>query len=122
MEPPRLSLPHEVRDESDDASPEMRPPRLSLPFEDEDITYKSVEYPRRETAIRDRERLSMMSRGTARFSEDFGRLESEVDEGEETGIVGDDEVPDDTMMSGNDFDRGYVPEELIVYGTGLIWQ
>lgn len=107
IEPPRLSLPiQEVEEGSDEASPEMRPPRMSLAFEDDDITYQSVEYPRRELADRDRERLSMMSRA-ARFSEDFGRLESDFDAGEETGIVGDDEdVPEDTMISGGDFDRG----------------
>lgn len=107
IERPRLSLPiQEVEGESDEASPEMRPPRMSLAFEDDDITYQSVEYPR-DLAIRDRDRLSMMSRGTARLSEDFGQLENDFDAGEETGLVGDDEdAPEDTMISGGDFDRG----------------
>lgn len=49
----------------------------------------------------------MMSRGTARLSEDFGQLENDFDDGEETGLVGDDEdVQEDTMISGGDFDRG----------------
>lgn len=107
IERPRLSLPiQEVEEESDEASPEMRPPRMSLAFEDDDITYQSVEYPR-DLAIRDRDRLSMMSRGTARLSEDFGQLENDSDAGEGTGLVGDDEdVQEDTMISGGDFDRG----------------
>lgn len=110
IERPRLSLPiQEVGDGSDEASPEMRPPRMSLAFEDDDITYQSVEYPRRDIGDRDRERLSMISRGTGRFSEVFGetRLESDSDAGEETGIVGVyDEAPEDTMISGGEFDRG----------------
>ncbi|KAJ5162349.1 hypothetical protein N7492_007741 [Penicillium capsulatum] len=115
--PPRLSLPiQEVEDESEEASPEMRPPRLSIPFEDDDITYRSVEYPRRDLADRDRDRLSMMSRGAlGRISEDFGdtRLESDFDVGEETGIVDDDEdAQEETMISGGDFDRGGETEDL----------
>lgn len=111
VDPPRLSLPiQEVEDESEEASPEMRPPRLSIPFEDDDITYRSVEYPRRDLADRDRDRLSMMSRGAlGRVSEDFGdaRLESDFDAGDETGVVDDDDdVQEDTMISGGDFDRG----------------
>lgn len=111
IEPPRLSLPiQEEEDESDDESSEMRPPRLSLAFEDDDITYRSVEYPRRDYADRDRDRLSMMSRGAmGRVSEDFGetRLESDFEAGDETGLVGDDDdAPEDTMISGGDFDRG----------------
>lgn len=95
---------------SEEATP---PPRMSLAFEDDDITYRSVEYPRRDLADRDRERLSMISRATGRFSEDFGRLESDFDAGEETGVVDDGEgVPEDTMISGGDFDRGQV---LIIF-------
>lgn len=107
IEPPRLSLPiQESSEEGDDASPEMRPPRMSLAFgeEDMDITYQSVEYPRRETSIRDRERLSMMSRATGRISGDFEETRLESDDAEETGIIGEDE--DGTMFSGGDFDRG----------------
>lgn len=109
IERPRLSLPiEEVEGEGDDASPEMRPPRLSLAFDDDDITYRSVEYPRRDISDRDRERLSMISRVTGRMSEDFGdtRLGSEFDAGDETGLAGDDDAPDETMISGGDFDRG----------------
>ncbi|KAJ5864419.1 uncharacterized protein N7529_006335 [Penicillium soppii] len=113
IEPPRLSLPiQESSEEGDDASPEMRPPRMSLAFgeEDMDITYQSVEYPRRETSIRDRERLSMMSRATGRISGDFEETRLESDDAEETGIIGEDE--DGTMFSGGDFDRGGETEDL----------
>lgn len=109
MEPPRLSLPiQESEEESDEASLEMRPPRMSLAFgeDDMDITYQSVEYPRRETSIRDRERLSMMSRATGRFSGDFEETRLESDDAEDTGILGEEE--EDTMISGGDFDRGCV--------------
>lgn len=68
------------------------------------MTYQSVEYPRRETSIRDRERLSMMSRATGRISGDFEETRLESDDAEETGIMGGAE--EDTMMSGGDFDRG----------------
>lgn len=113
IERPRLSLPiQEVEEGSEEATP---PPRMSLAFEEDDITYRSVEYPRRELSVRDRERLSMISRATGRFSEDFGRLESDFDAGEDTGIVDDDEdVPEDTMISGGDFDRGQV-SRIVTY-------
>lgn len=109
MEPPRLSLPiQESGEESDEASLEMRPPRMSLAFgeEDMDITYQSVEYPRRDMSIRDRERLSMMSRATGRISGDFEETRLESDDAEDTRILG--EEDEDTMISGGDFDRGYV--------------
>lgn len=104
---PRLSLPMDVEDEGSETSPDLRPPRLSLAFEDDDLTYQSVEYPRRDLSIRDRERLSMMSRA-GRISGDFEetQLESDFDAGNETGLVGDDNEPEDTMISGGDFDRG----------------
>lgn len=108
LERPRLSLPmQESAEGSEEGSPDIPPPRLSIAFDDDDMTYQSVEYPRRDLAIRDKERLSIMSRGI-RMSEDFGdtRLESDSDAGEETGIVGDDGFGDDTMISGGEFDRG----------------
>jgi hypothetical protein len=100
--PPRLSLPIQGSEEgSDDPTP---PPRMSAAFDD-DITYRSVEYPLRETSVRDRERLSMY---TGRLSEDFrAQLDSESDAGDETGFIGgDDEAAEDTMISGGDFERG----------------
>ncbi|KAJ6009675.1 hypothetical protein N7522_004691 [Penicillium canescens] len=113
IERPRLSLPiQESEEEDEDASPEMRPPRMSLALgeEDMDITYRSVEYPR-DTSIRDRDRLSMMSRATGRISEDFGETRYDSDDADETGIIGE-EGGEDTMMSGGDFDRGGETEDL----------
>ncbi|CAG8905343.1 unnamed protein product [Penicillium egyptiacum] len=114
IERPRLSLPiQESEEEGEEASPEMRPPRMSLAFgeEDMDITYQSVEYPR-DTSIRDRDRLSMMSRATGRISGDFEETRLESDDRDETGIVGEDDEAEDTMMSGGDFDRGGETEDL----------
>lgn len=110
IERPRLSLPLEDVEEQEETSPEPRPPRLSLAFEDEDIT---VEYPRRATSEHDRARLSMMSFGNPRLSENFGdatRLESDSDDGDDTGIEhGEDgENQDETVMSQGAFDRGWV--------------
>jgi hypothetical protein len=98
----------------------MRPPRMSLAFaeEDMDITYQSVEYPR-DTSIRDRDRLSMMSRATGRISGDFDETRLESDGGDGTGIVGEDDEAEDTMMSGGDFDRGWVYKSWIIYVTDL---
>lgn len=107
LERPRLSLPmQESTEGSEEGSPDIPPPRLSIAFDDDDMTYQSVEFPRRDLAIRDKERLSEIRR--IRMSDDFGdtRLESDFDAGEETGIVGDDGFGDDTMISGGEFDRG----------------
>lgn len=101
LERPRLSLPmQESVEGSEEGSPDIPPPRLSIALDDDDITYQSVEFPRRDLAIRDQERQWM--------SDDFGetRLESDFDAGDETGILGDDGFGDDTMISGVDFDRG----------------
>ena len=106
IEPPRLSLNiQESEDGSEEASSET-PPRMSLAFDDDDITYRSIEYPR-DMAIRDRERLSIMP-GVGRPSENFGgiQLESESDVGNETGILGHQEAPEDIITSGDDFDQG----------------
>lgn len=84
------------------------------------MTYQSVEYPRRETSIRDRERLSMMSRATGRISGDFEETRLESDDAEDTGVIGQGE--EDTMMSGGDFDQGWVYKCWIVYVTVLISQ
>ncbi|EPS26657.1 hypothetical protein PDE_01595 [Penicillium oxalicum 114-2] len=114
LERPRLSLPlQESMEASEEGSPDMPPPRLSIAFDEEDLTYQSVEFPRRDLAIRDKERLSMIDRA-ARMSEDFGdaRLESDEEIEEDTGIVGEDGFADDTMISGGDFDRGGETEDL----------
>ncbi|KGO71253.1 Histone-fold [Penicillium italicum] len=114
IERPRLSLPiQESEEEDEEASPEMHPPRMSLALveEDMDMTYQSVEYPR-DASIRDRDRLSMMSRATGRISGDFDETRLESDDADETGIVGEDDEAEDTMMSGGDFDRGGETEDL----------
>ncbi|KAJ5884989.1 hypothetical protein N7495_009499 [Penicillium taxi] len=110
IEPPRMSLPlQEVDDESDETSPPM-PPRMSIAFDDDDITYRSVEYPR-DMSARDQNRLSIMDRLAGRMSETFGaQLESDSDAGDETGIVYEDDAGEDTMIS--DFDRGGETEDL----------
>ncbi|KAE8379220.1 centromere kinetochore component CENP-T-domain-containing protein [Aspergillus bertholletiae] len=113
IERPRLSLPLEEVEEQEEASPEPRPPRLSLAFEEEDIT---VEYPRRATSEHDRARLSMMSFGNPRLSENFGdatRLESDSEDGDDTGVEHEDrENQDETVMSQGAFDRGGETEDL----------
>lgn len=105
MERPRLSLPLQ-----EEASPDIPPPRLSLAFDEEDITQASVEYPRREISDRDRARLSIMSYGGARPSENFddlSRLEFESNHGDDTGIVrAEDGNGDETVISQGAFDRG----------------
>ncbi|OJJ43422.1 hypothetical protein ASPZODRAFT_136281 [Penicilliopsis zonata CBS 506.65] len=110
IERPRLSLPiDESPEEEEGGSPEMRPPRLSLAFDEEDIT---VEYPRRATMDQDRGRLSMMSYGGTRLSENFGDLtqvESESEGGASPGIQ---EGADDTLISQGAFDRGGETEDL----------
>ncbi|KAJ5463491.1 Histone-fold [Penicillium sp. IBT 31633x] len=114
IERPRLSLPiQESEEEDEEASPEMHPPRMSLAFaeEDMDITYRSVEYPR-DVSIRDRDRLSMMSRATGRISGDFEETRLESDDADDTGIMGEDDDAEDTMISGGDFDRGGETEDL----------
>ncbi|KAL4952105.1 centromere kinetochore component CENP-T-domain-containing protein [Aspergillus filifer] len=118
-ERPRLSLPLEdVEEEDDDESPPIRPPRMSMALgDDDDIdnTHTSVEYPRRATFNRDRDRLSMMSLGAGRLSENFGDatgLESDADVGDETGLVQEDDAQDETLMSQGAFDRGGETEDL----------
>ncbi|KAG0154395.1 hypothetical protein PDIDSM_1775 [Penicillium digitatum] len=114
IERPRLSLPiQESEEEGEEASPEMQPPRMSFALveEDMDMTYQSVEYPR-DASIRDRDRLSMMSRATGRISGDFDETRLESDDADETGIVGEDDEAEDTLMSGGDFDRGGETEDL----------
>lgn len=107
IERPRLSLPLEDVGDEDEGSPEMPPPRLSLAFEEEDIT---VEYPRKANE-QDRARLSMMSFGGPRLSENFGdstRLESGSEDGDDTTGLQDNvgEGQDETVMSQGAFDRG----------------
>ncbi|KAL4924923.1 uncharacterized protein BDV17DRAFT_284369 [Aspergillus undulatus] len=118
-ERPRLSLPLEdVEEEDDEGSPEIRPPRMSMALEDlegDDMTYTSVEYPRRATFYRDRDRLSMMSLGGPRLSENFGDatgLESGSDAGDDTGVIQDGDAQDETVMSQGAFDRGGETDDL----------
>lgn len=123
IERPRLSLPiQESEEEGEEASPEMQPPRMSFALveEDMDMTYQSVEYPR-DASIRDRDRLSMMSRATGRISGDFDETRLESDDADETGIVGEDDEAEDTLMSGGDFDRGLVYKIWIVYICDKSW-
>ncbi|KAL4906900.1 hypothetical protein BDW74DRAFT_129580 [Aspergillus multicolor] len=118
-ERPRLSLPlEEVGEEDEDGSPEIRPPRMSLALGDDDIsnddvTHTSIEYPRRAT-LDHRNRLSMMSAGGPRLSENFGdatELESGSDAGEDTGVIQDGDQ-DETIISQGAFDRGGETEDL----------
>ena len=105
IELPRLSLPiEEVEEESNEHSPEMHPPRMSLALEEDDITYQSIEYPRRDLADRDRDRLSTISRLAGRISGDFGETQPETDnEDDNLGTPGHD---DGTETSGDEFDGG----------------
>jgi hypothetical protein len=81
-ERPRLSLPLiDGSGESEDGSPDIPPPRISLPIDEDDITQRSIEYARRDMAERDRQRLSRMSFGDMRLSENFGDASSDVEEG-----------------------------------------
>jgi len=65
-----LTLPIDTSGTSEDGSPDI-PPRLSVAFEEDDITQHSVEYPRRDISIKDRERLSF---GDVRLSGNFQDL------------------------------------------------
>ncbi|KAL4922191.1 centromere kinetochore component CENP-T-domain-containing protein [Aspergillus aurantiobrunneus] len=116
LERPRLSLPlEEVGEEDDEGSPELRPPRMSLALEDDDITHTSVEYPRRATLDRDRNRLSIMSLGGPRLSENFGDatgLENGSDAGDDTGVIHDDGGQNETVISQGAFDRGGETDDL----------
>lgn len=105
LERPRLSLPMQGSAEgSEEDSLDISPPRPSIALDDDDLT---MEYPRRDLAIRDQEILSTMRRDV-RMSDNFEetQLGSDFDAGEETGIIGDDGFGDDTMISGGEFDRG----------------
>ncbi|KAJ5288551.1 Histone-fold [Penicillium angulare] len=112
IERPRLSLNiQESEDGSEEANSET-PPRMSLAFDDDDITYRSVEYPR-DLAIRDRDRLSMLL-PAGRLSENFAgvQLESDSDVVDMSAIPDDDEGAEDTFVSGGEFDRGGETEDL----------
>lgn len=110
VERPRLSLPlHEV-EEAEEGSPDMPPPRISLAFDEEDVSHGSIEYPRRDISDRDKARLSTMSHGGFRPSENFGDLTTfgSDPEDDETGVVAHEEGegPDETLLSQGSFDRG----------------
>ncbi|KAJ6032309.1 hypothetical protein N7540_003041 [Penicillium herquei] len=112
IEPPRLSLNIQESEDGSEKTSSETPPRMSLAFDDDDITYQSVEYPR-DIAIRDHARLSMMP-GAGRHSENFGeiQLDSDSDDNDETGMLGGEEAPDDTLTSGGEFDQGGETEDL----------
>lgn len=88
----------------------MPPPRISLAFDEEDITHGSIEYPRRDISDRNRARMSVMSPGGFRPSENFGdltRLGSDPEEDEAGGLAHEEgEGPDETVISQGAFDRG----------------
>ena len=112
-ERPRLSLPiDDDTGENGEESPDIPPPRLSLAFEEEDITQRSVEYPRRALSEQDRMRFSRVSFGDVRLSENFGDLSriGGISEGEDNTItlqqVNDDEGLEDTTIEQGAFDAG----------------
>lgn len=89
----------------------MPPPRLSLQFDEDDITQRSVEYPRRAISDKDRQRLERMSFGDVRMSENFGdltRLDAFSEAGDITGLVqgADDEDMEQTQLDEAAFDAG----------------
>ena len=88
----------------------MPPPRISLAFDEEDVSHGSIEYPRRDISDRDKARLSTMSHGGFRPSENFGDLTTfgSDPEDDETGVVAHEEGegPDETLLSQGSFDRG----------------
>lgn len=105
LERPRLSLPmQESAEGSEEGSLDISPPRPSIALDEDDYT---MEFPRRDLAIRDQEIISRMGRDV-RMSDNFEetQLGSDSDAGEETGIIDDDGFEDDTMISGGAFDRG----------------
>ncbi|KUL83920.1 hypothetical protein ZTR_06872 [Talaromyces verruculosus] len=111
-ERPRLSLPlHADSGTSSDGSPDLPPPRLSLQFDEDDITQRSVEYPRRAISDKDRQRLERMSFGDVRMSENFGdltRLDAFSEAGDITGLVqgdGDEDI-EQTQLDEAAFDAG----------------
>jgi hypothetical protein len=119
-ERPRLSLPIDDTGASEDGSPDMPPPRISLPFDEEDITQRSIEYPRRAMSEKDRARLERMSFGDVRLSENFGdltRLDAFSEPGDLTILQqrGDDEDEDATLGQAA-LDAGYVATS-----TSLRW-
>jgi histone H3/H4 len=119
LERPRLSL--QIDDdtgEDGEESPDIPPPRLSLAFEEEDITQRSVEYPRRALSEQERRRFSRMSFGDVRLSENFGDLSrmDGISEGRDNTItlqqVNDDEGLEDTTVEQGTFDAGGETEDL----------
>ncbi|EEQ90831.2 uncharacterized protein BDCG_05951 [Blastomyces dermatitidis ER-3] len=113
---PRLSLPLAEMIVEDDKSPDIQPPRLSLAIEEDiDLTWRSIEMPRRERSIQDRTTLSRVSMGSNRFSDrfgDLGRMEDlEEEELEYTTVHGDD-GDDHGQDTGPIFDAGGETEDL----------
>ncbi|EED13914.1 conserved hypothetical protein [Talaromyces stipitatus ATCC 10500] len=110
-ERPRLSLPLRADSgSSSDGSPDMPPPRLSLQFVEDDITQRSVEYPRRAISDKDRQRLERMSFGDVRMSENFGdltRLDAFSEAGDITTLAqNDDDDIEQSQLDEGAFDAG----------------
>lgn len=115
-ERPRLSLPIEAESgTSEDGSPDMPPPRLSLLLDEDDITQRSVEYPRRAISEQDRQRLERMSFGNVRMSENFGdltQLDAFSEPGDNTTVFPQDDEADEAGIEQSQldeaaFDAGY---------------
>ncbi|PGH09519.1 hypothetical protein GX51_00624 [Blastomyces parvus] len=113
---PRLSLPLTEMIVEDDGSPEIQPPRLSLAIEEDiDLTWRSIEMPRRERSIQDRTTLSRVSMGSNRFSDrfgDFSRMEDLEEEEPEYTMVHEDDGDDHGQDTGPVFDAGGETEDL----------
>ena len=115
VERPRLSLPLQVEEQignvDEESSPEMRPPRLSLAMDEGDLTQRSVELPRRAALEGDPGRLSMLSYGGGRLSENIGEVTGleDVSEGggDFSGVQGEpEEAKDETVISQGTFEKG----------------
>ncbi|KAH8703830.1 centromere kinetochore component CENP-T-domain-containing protein [Talaromyces proteolyticus] len=105
---PRLSLPIDESGISEDSSLDMAPPRPSLPFDDDDgdITYTSVEYPRRAISEKDRARMSF---GNGRLSENFEdltRLDAFSEPGDLTMLQPGNDEDVDASLQQEAFDAG----------------
>jgi hypothetical protein len=107
-----LSLPIDDVGEDGEGSPDIPPPRLSLALDDEDITQRSVEYPREAAGEQERTKQLRVSFGDVRLSENFGdlsRLDGVSEGGDNTTILqhGDeDQILEDTTISQGGFDAG----------------
>ncbi|CRG82964.1 hypothetical protein PISL3812_00311 [Talaromyces islandicus] len=111
--PPELTVPIDESGTSEDGSPDI-PPRISaVAFDDDDITQHSMEYPRRDISIKDRERMSF---GNVRLSENFEdltRLDVFSEPGDLTTLQqGNDENVEDASLGQAAFGGGGDTEDL----------